>query len=96
MSEGITTLSLAEELHAARHNIEATVVLLRSQLQGMKDEITTASGELEKLGISASMNSLDEIGLRAQQIERQVRKLRKQKTALEEAIVLIRKIQTAK
>ena len=96
MSEGITTLSLAEELHAARHNIEATVVMLRSQLQTLGDEISLAVGDLERLGIGASMNSIDEISGRAMQIERQVTKLRKQKQALDEAIVCIRRIQTVR
>ena len=96
MSEGVTPLRLAEELHAARHNIESSVIYLRSSIQGVSKDLESALEELEEHGMSASLASLEDFSEKAQQIEKMAGKLRKQKDLIEQAIGHIRQVQTVR
>ena len=94
MSDELNVLRVAEELQAARHNVESTVVMLRTQLNAIEAEVSATLGELEKHGTGADMSRLVDIEDRASQVSKLRSRLARQREHLTQALTFVKLVQT--
>tara|TARA_B100000131_G_C17658578_1_gene427184 strand:- start:154 stop:438 length:285 start_codon:yes stop_codon:yes gene_type:complete len=90
--ETIDQYRFSEEIAGARQTIDSTLVMLRTQIQGLHNKLTTAIQDIETKGVSADLKYLGNIGDHINQIERQVKTLKDQKAHMQQILVHIEMI----
>ena len=96
MNEENKVLRLAEEMAASRHNIDATLVMIRSSLVSMREKMSHAISELETKGSSADLSSLGSLHDLGAAVDGHVDRLRQQKIYMDQAMTFIKLIQVAR
>jgi len=83
-------MQIAEELANTRSRAESTLVNLKSQLVGLKEQIDVGINELENYGIEASLDRLNSIQERANTIHRHIREIKQLSASLDQALGYIK------
>ena len=83
-------MQIAEELANTRSRAESTMVNLKSQLVGLKEQIDVGINELENYGIEASLDRLNNIQERANTIHRYTREIKQLSASLDQALGYIK------
>ena len=83
-------MQIAEELSNTRRRAESTLVNLKSQLVGLKEQIDVGIHELENYGIESSLDRLNNIQERANTIHRYTREIKQLSASLDQALGYIK------
>ena len=87
---------VAEEIAAARHSIDSTLLLLRGKLNELKTNLENTVNDLESTGAMSSAAGLGSVQEAGFQIDRLVQRLEIQRQHLEQALAHIRIVQTTR
>jgi hypothetical protein len=96
MSDENKVLRLAEEMAASRHNIDATLVMIRSSLVSMREKMSQAIEEVETRGSSADLAKLGSLHDQGSAVDELVKRLSQQKIYMDQAMTFIKLIQVAR
>lgn len=83
---------IAEEIAVARQKIDATLVMLRTQLQSLNNKIVTALDDIENQGMAANFNYLNGITEQSTQIERYLDSLKDKKKHMQQIMLHVQMI----
>jgi predicted nucleic acid-binding Zn-ribbon protein len=83
-------MQIAEELSSTRSRTESTLVNLKSQLVGLKEQIDVSIHELENYGIESTLDRLNNIQERAIVIHRYTREIKQLSASLDQALGFIK------
>ena len=83
---------ISEEIAVARQKIDATLVMLRTQMQSLNNKILTALDEIENQGMAANFNYLNGITEQAAQIERYLDSLKDKKKHMQQIMLHVQMI----
>ena len=83
-------MQIAEELSNTRMRAESTLVSLKSQLAGLRDQIDVCTDELENYGLDAPLERISNIQERANTIHRHTREIKQLSASLDQALGYIK------